>query len=112
MARPILHLPPDITDDAFLDLRAALQWGSGLELTDEQRAELIPLCIKITQLSELRREREEARIPSWRLKEEADAKRAALARAEKAEQRVAELEAKMPGELEPKTQRRWWHLSI
>ena len=38
-----------------------------------------------------------------RLKEEADAKRAALARAEKAEQRIAELEHEM-------AQLRWWHL--
>ena len=84
MARPVLHLPTDTADEAFKDLRAALEWGAGLELNDIQRADLRPLCAKITHtvpLSELRREREKRQA---------------------AEKRVAELEAKMP--------RRWWHL--
>ena len=45
-----------------------------------------------------------ASVPSIRLNEEADARRAALARAEAAEQRVKELEDK----LEALARRSWW----
>ena len=79
-----------MADDAFEDLLASLRWGAELPLTREQRAEVKDLCCRIAGLSV-------ANISSWRLKEEAEAKRAALERAAKAEQRVKELE-----------NRKWW----
>ena len=59
-------------NDDYTDLKAALEWGAKLELTREQRTSIIP----------------GDGIPSWRLKEEAEAKRAAL-------RRIAELEASL-----------------
>ena len=47
------------------------RWGAELPLTREQRAQIKDLCVRIAGLSV-------ANIPSWRLKEEADAKSAAL----------------------------------
>ena len=47
----------------------------------------------------------ERNIPPRRLKEEADAKEAAIARAKAAEQRVKKLEAKLVEALE---RRSWW----
>jgi hypothetical protein len=83
-------------NDDFKNLKATLQWGSRLELTPLQRAELKNLCSKIAG---------ETSIPSWRLKEESDARRDAVARAEAAEKRVEELEAKLEKAL---AQRSWW----
>jgi hypothetical protein len=37
-----------MTDESFLDLKAALEWGSALALTDEQRSSLSGLCCKIS----------------------------------------------------------------
>lgn len=65
----------------FEDLKATLKWGAELQLTDAQRKALSGLCARICG-----RGFEETSIPSWRLKEEADKRRAA-------EKRVAELEA-------------------
>jgi hypothetical protein len=87
-----------VPDADFQDLKGTLEWGSKLELTPLQRAELKYLCFKITG--------SEASIPSWRLKEEAGARRDAVARAEAAEKRVEELEAKL--EEVRAQQRRWW----
>src|SRR6476469_9251724 len=81
-----------MADEAFDDLLASLRWGAELPLTREQRAEVKDLCCRIAGLSV-------ANIPSYRLKEEAEAKRAALERAAAAEQRVKELE-----------NRKWWHM--
>ena len=48
MARPVLHLPKtDTADEAFQDLRAALEWGAALPLTMEQRSASGPLCSRI-----------------------------------------------------------------
>ena len=69
-------------NDDYTDLKASLEWGAKLELTAEQRASLKTLCCKIAGISPA------DGIPSWRLKEEAEAKRAAL-------RRVAELEASL-----------------
>ena len=71
-----------MNDEAFDDLMAALKWGVELDLTDNQRAAIKPLCIQLC----------EPAIPSWRLKDEAVKKREALARANELETRVAELE--------------------
>jgi hypothetical protein len=71
----------------FEDLKASLEWGAKLDLTPLQRATLKDLCLKIAG--------SEPSIPSWRLKEEVDARRDAVARAEAAEKRVEELEAKL-----------------
>jgi hypothetical protein len=71
----------DMTDEAFEDLRATLEWGSKLELTDEQRAALSGFCCKIGKC-----------VPSARLKEEAEKKRAAHEPLKALEQRVSELE--------------------
>jgi hypothetical protein len=84
--------------DDFKDLKATLEWGSKLELTPLQRAELKNLCLKIAG--------SESSIPSWRLKEEADARRDAVARAEAAEKRVEELQTKL--EEVRVAQRSWW----
>jgi hypothetical protein len=83
--------------DDFKDLKATLEWGSKLELTPLQRAELKNLCLRIAGSEYL---------PSWRLKEEADARRDAVARAEAAEKRVEELQAKL--EEVRAAQRSWW----
>ena len=82
-----------MADETFEDLRASLVWGAELPLTREQRAEIKDLCVQIAGLSG-------ADIPSWRLKEEANAKRAALERAARAEQRVAELETALKSKRE------------
>lgn len=84
-------------DDDFTDLVSRLEWGSKLDLTAEQRTKVKPLCCKIAGITA-----QEGAIPSWRLREEAEAKRAAIARAETAEQRVKELEAVL------KNQRQEW----
>jgi hypothetical protein len=72
-----------------------------LPLTQLQRGTLKGLCQEIVGGSN----ETEAQGSSFRLKEEADAKRAALARAEAAEQRVKELEDKLEETL---ARRSWW----
>jgi hypothetical protein len=71
-------------DEALEDLLGTLRWALEIEWTDEQRAAIKPLCVKIAG--------SEPTIPSWRLSDEPAKKRAAISRAEKAEARVAELE--------------------
>ena len=61
--------------DDYADLLATLRWGATLDLTAEQRKGLEGLCCRIGGC-----------VPSWRLKETAEAKRTAQGR-------VAELEA-------------------
>ena len=63
-----------MAEETFEDLLASLRWGAELPLTREQRAEIKDLCCRIAGISV-------ANIPAWRLKEEAEAKRAALQRA-------------------------------
>jgi predicted Zn-dependent protease len=58
-------------DQATHDLLASLRWGAELPLTREQRAQVKDLCFRIAGLSV-------ANIPSYRLKEEAEAKREAV----------------------------------
>jgi hypothetical protein len=65
--------------DDYLDLKATLEWGAELPLTVEQRKSLKDLCCAIAGISG-------AGVPSWRLKEEAERRRAA-------EERVTEVEA-------------------
>jgi hypothetical protein len=72
-----------------------------LPLTQPQRGTLKNLCQEIVGDSS----EQGANLPSFLLKEEADAKRAAQARAEAAEQRVKELEAKLEEAL---ARRSWW----
>jgi hypothetical protein len=72
-------------DDDFLDVVSSLKWAASLDLSPDQRASLKSMCCELAGISE--------GIPSYRLKQEAEAKRQALARAEKAEERVRELEA-------------------
>lgn len=56
-------------NDDYDDLLATLRWGVTLELSDDQRKALEPLCCKIGGC-----------VPSGRLKQEAEAKRAAQGR--------------------------------
>jgi hypothetical protein len=67
-------------NDDYLDLLETLRWGANLELTQDQRSSLRDLCSMICGIHM------EARVPSWRLAEEAEKRR-------KAEHRVGELEA-------------------
>jgi hypothetical protein len=69
--------------EAFEDLKASLTWGATLELSDEQRAELRGLCAKIVGDF----------VPSWRLKQEADKRRAAEEPFKALVKRVEALEA-------------------
>jgi hypothetical protein len=70
-----------MTDEAFADLTAALEWGAGLDLTTEQRKALEPLCCKIGGC-----------IPRSRLAHEAEMKRGTQGMLKALEQRVTELE--------------------
>lgn len=70
-----------------------------LPLTQSQRGTLRELCQEIAEGSKKQED------TAFRLKEEADATRAALARAEAAEQRVKELEDKLEEAL---ARRSWW----
>jgi hypothetical protein len=81
-------------DDAFEDLKAALEFGATLDLTIEQRRSLTDLCAKIAGKL----------IPAYRLAESQELKKTAVARAEAAERRVIELEGAL------KYQRREWQL--
>jgi hypothetical protein len=58
-------------DDAFEDLSAALEWGSQLDLSDEQRNKLAGYCCKIAGILT---STTVVGIPSWRLAEEAEGK--------------------------------------
>jgi hypothetical protein len=74
-----------MADESYIDLLEALKWGVQLELTADQRTCLREYCSKIAgTLTE--GEFQGPGVPSWRLKQEAEAKR-------KAQARVAELEA-------------------
>jgi hypothetical protein len=70
--------------DDYADLRASLEWGATLELTEEQRKSLAVLCGKICG---------EGFVPSWRVKQEADRRRAAEEPLKALETRVEALEA-------------------
>ena len=83
-----------VTDSDFHTLIATLQRALDLRLTKSQRTKLKTLCQEIAGV-----EAESG------LKEEADARRAAIARAQAAEQRVKDLEAKLAEALE---RRSWW----
>jgi hypothetical protein len=72
-----------------------------LPLTQPQRGTLKELCQEIVGGSN----EQGANLSSFLLNEEADAKRAAQARAEAAEQRVKELEDKLEKAL---ARRSWW----
>ena len=80
-----------MADEVFEDLLATLRWGAELPLTREQRVQVKDLCCKIAGISGAGGS---AVIPSYRLKEEINARRAA-------EQRVRELEAELAN-------RKWW----
>jgi hypothetical protein len=69
--------------ETYEDLKASLEWAATLDLTQEQRASLRDLCIKITG---------DRLIPAYRLAESHKLKKEAVARAEAAERRVIELE--------------------
>ena len=89
------------SDKEFRKIIATLKRAMDLPLTQPQRGTLKELCQEIVGGSN----EQEAQVPSFRLKEEADGKRAALARAEAAEQRVKELEEKLE---EAVARRSWW----
>ena len=89
-----------VNDEDFHTLIATLQRALDLRLTKSQRTKLKALCQEIAGGIE-----GESGIQPSRLKEETDAKRAAIARAEASERRVKELEAKLVEALE---RRSWW----
>jgi hypothetical protein len=70
-------------DADYNDLKASLEWGAKLELTDEQRKSLVALCGKIVG---------EHWVPGWRLVEEANRRRAAEEPIKALEKRVEALE--------------------
>jgi hypothetical protein len=97
-----------MADESYIDLLEALKWGVQLELTADQRACLREYCSKIAgTLTE--GEFQGPGVPSWRLKQEAENKRAAIARAVAAEQRVAELEAALKADRDEWVFRRQRH---
>jgi hypothetical protein len=57
-----------VTDEAFEDLAAALEWGAQLDLTPEQRSKLAGACHKIAGTLTA----PEAGVPSWRLRQAAE----------------------------------------
>ena len=73
-------------DEDFSDVLASLRWAAELPLSPDQRRALKELCCQIAGISG-------AGVPSFRLKEETEKKRAWQARAEAAERRAEELEA-------------------
>lgn len=89
------------SDKEFQKIIATLQRTMDLPLTQSQRDTLKKLCREIAEGSNEQGDT----VPSSRLKEEADAKKAALARAEAAEQRAKELEGKLEEAL---ARRSWW----
>jgi hypothetical protein len=89
------------SDKEFQKIIAMLKRTMDLPLTQPQRGTLKKLCQEIVEGSNERGDQ----VPSLQLKEEADAKSAALARAEAAEQRVKELEDKLDKAL---ARRSWW----
>lgn len=72
-------------DEDFKDLLVTLEWAVGLPLTPEQRSQIKDLCCRLARVK--------PGVPSDRLREEAEKKREAIARAESAEKRANELEA-------------------
>ena len=88
------------SDKQFQRIIATLQRTMDLPLTQSQRGTLKELCQEIAGGSN-----EQGATGPSAIKEEADAKRAALARAEAAEQRVKELEDKLEEAL---ARRSWW----
>ena len=92
---------PVASDKEFQKIIATLKRTMDLPLTQPQRGTLKKLCQEIIGGSNEQGDQ----IPSLQLKEEADAKSAALARAEAAEQRVKELEHKLEEAL---ARRSWW----
>jgi hypothetical protein len=88
------------SDKEFQKIIATLKRTMDLPLTQSQRGTLKKLCQEIVGGSN----EQDVQVPSFQL-EEADAKRAALARAEAAEQRVKELEDKLEEAL---ARRSWW----
>ena len=89
------------SDKELQKIIAMLKRTMDLPLTQPQRGTLKKLCQEIVGGSN----EQEAQVPSFRLKEEADGNSAALARAEAAEQRDKELEEKLE---EAVARRRWW----
>ena len=88
------------SDKEFQKIIATLKRTMDLPLTQAQRGTLKELCQEIVG------DRMSRAPPSFfPVKEEADAKRAALARAEAAEQRVKELEDRLEEAL---ARRSWW----
>jgi hypothetical protein len=93
------------TDDDFQEIMDTLEGVMDLPLTASQRSSLKKLCLEIAGVPNDKG----ATVPSSRLKQEADAKRRAIARAESAEKRVAELEAELEAEKrERRTIWTWW----
>ena len=89
------------SDKEFQKIIATLKRTMDLPLTQPQRGTLKELCQEIVGGSN----EQGTQVPSFQLNEEADAKSAALARAEAAEQRVKELEDKLEEAL---ARRSWW----
>jgi hypothetical protein len=89
------------SDKEFQKIIATLKRAMDLPLTQPQRGTLKELCQEIVGGSN----EQGANLSSFLLNEEADAKRAAQARAEAAEQRVKELEDKLEKAL---ARRSWW----
>ena len=85
-------------DEDFNDVIASLRWAAELPLTPEQRLSLKELCCQIAGISG-------AGVTSFRLKEEAEAKRQAIERAEAGERRLAELELREKNKLQPEIHR-------
>ena len=89
------------SDKEFQKIIATLKRAMDLPLTQAQRGTLKELCQEIIGGANEQGDQ----VPSLQLKEEADAKSAALARAEAAAQRVKELEVKLEEAL---ARRSWW----
>jgi hypothetical protein len=81
-------------DEGYLDLLESLKWGAKLDLTDGQRDCLREYCSRIAGTL-IEGEFQGPGVPTWRLKEEADKRRAAEARLKPLEARVKELERAM-----------------
>ena len=47
MPRPTLSLPTKADNESITDLRLSLEWGFSLNLTDEQRERIRPLCLQL-----------------------------------------------------------------
>jgi hypothetical protein len=89
------------SDKEFQKIIATLKRAMDLPLTQPQRGTLKKLCQEIVGHSN----EQVANLSSFLLKEQADGKKATQARAEAAEKRVKELEAKLEEAL---ARRSWW----